>query len=67
MHRIAATPNVQAVLMKSDGLIPGFCDLKRIDAAAIAAAVSPASSDPGADVVIAQAGRDIFMSSGRPQ
>ncbi len=49
------------------GLVPGFVTLKRIDAAAIAAAVSPASSDPGADVVIAHAGRGIVMSSGRPQ
>jgi hypothetical protein len=47
--------------------IPGLAVLKRIEAAAIAAAVSPASSEPGADVVIAQAGRAIVMSSGRPQ
>ena len=38
-----------------------------MEAAAMAAAVSPASSDPGAEVVMAQAGLAIVMSSGRPQ
>ena len=48
-------------------LVPGSAVWKRIDAAAIAAAVSPASSDPGADVEIAHAGRASVMSSGLPQ
>ena len=38
-----------------------------MDAAAMAADVSPARSEPGFEVVMAQAGRLIFMSSGRPQ
>ena len=46
---------------------PGFAVLKRIEAAAIAAAVSPASSEPGLEVVIANAGRAMVISSGRPQ
>jgi hypothetical protein len=48
-------------------LLPGSTVLKRMDAAAIAAAVSPASSDPGAEAEIKRAGRAIVMSSGRPQ
>ena len=45
----------------------GFDVLNRIEAAAMAAAVSPASSDPGAEVVIAHAGLAMVMSSGLPQ
>ncbi len=40
--------------------------LKRIEAAANAAAVSPAKSEPGLDVVRANAGLAIVMSSGLP-
>ena len=46
---------------------PGSADLKRIEAAAIAAAVSPSRSDPGFEGERACAGRGIVMSSGRPQ
>ena len=56
-----------AITGKSLKCGPGFAVLKRIEAAAIAAAVSPASSEPGLEVVIANAGRAMVMSSGRPQ
>ena len=54
------------ILINEKYYLHGFAVLNRTDAAAIAAAVSPASSDPGDDVVIAWAGRAIVISSGRP-
>ena len=55
------------MLLVARNVLLGFAVLNRIEAAAMAAAVSPASSEPGAEVVIAHAGLAMVMSSGRPQ
>ena len=46
---------------------PIFVDRKAIEAAAMAAAVSAANSEPGFCGVILKAGRAIVISSGLPQ